>query len=177
MAVRSSMLDLIERVRGMINDSSATVFTDAEIEGVLDQHRKEWRYLGLQAEQTIAPGGTASYLSYHAAVKPWEADAELVDAGYNVLTPATAAPMTGDWSFDTEPSYPVLISGSTYDLYGAAAELLEMWAAKVALDFDFSAGGQTFNRSQKQAQILALAAKYRGKAEVGWAKLIREDIN
>lgn len=177
MSVRSGMLEIIAKVRLLIGDMDMTVYTNAEIEDVLDQHRQDWRYLELEAEMTIAPGGTASYKTYHAPVKIWARDAELVDAGYNVLTPASSDFLAGVWSFTSEPDYPVLASGMTFDLNGAAADLLETWAGKVALDFDFSVGGQSFSRSQKQAQLLKLAEKYRAKSAVGWGKLVRDDAN
>lgn len=177
MSVRSSILDIIAHVRGLINDASGTVFTDVEIESVLDRRRSDWTYLQLKAVGTIAPGGSVSYKDFWADRGYWEDDAELVDAGYAVLTPLVSDYINGHWTMSSQPLTPVLISGRTHDIYAGAAELLEMWAAKVALEFDFSAGGQNFSRSQQQAQLLKLAAQYRAKAPVGWAKLVREDVN
>ncbi len=64
-----------------------------------------------------------------------------------------------------------------YDVYGAAADLLEMWAAKVALEFDFNTDGQSFHRSQRQVALLRLAAQYRRQQRPVTAKLIRSDVS
>lgn len=177
MAVRSSMDDIITRVRLMISDSAGDnqVFSDQEIQDALDSHRVDQRYLALQAVESIAPGGTVTYLDHWAPVGDWEGDAEVVDAAYNVLTPDSSDYLLGHWTFSSEPSWPVRVTGKSYERFGAAVDLLETWASKVALDFDFSAGGQTFNRSQKQKQLLEMAHRYRAMMPMTTGKMTRED--
>ena len=53
---------------------------------------------------------------------------------------------------------------TTYDLYRAAADIVEQRAAKVATQYDTSADGATLNRSQIQEQLYALAARLRSRA-------------
>lgn len=48
-------------------------------------------------------------------------------------------------------------SGQVYDVYSAAAELCEAWAAAVKLDYDVGADQQEMKRSQKHAQLIAQA--------------------
>jgi len=48
----------------------------------------------------------------------------------------------------------------TYDLNAAAAEGWRWKAAKVAGEFDFNTDQQSFTRSDKHAQCLAMAAHY-----------------
>lgn len=64
----------------------------------------------------------------------------------------------------------------TYDLYAAAADLLEMWAAREKLSFDVTADGQTMHRSQKAATLLALAATYRRQQRPQVAMQVRSDV-
>jgi hypothetical protein len=52
----------------------------------------------------------------------------------------------------------------TYDLYRAAADIVEQRAAKVATRYDTAADGATLHRSQLQAQLTALAARLLTKA-------------
>jgi hypothetical protein len=68
------------------------------------------------------------------------------------------------------------ISDGEYDVYGAAAELLEMWAAREKLSFDFSADGAQYRRSQKVANLLDLAAQFRRRQQVQVIRQVRGDI-
>jgi hypothetical protein len=75
MAVRSSMADIIARVRIMINDTGGTpVFTDQVIQDTLDQRREDNRYMGLIPAETIAgppSAGTVTWLDY--SLEQWVA--------------------------------------------------------------------------------------------------------
>ena len=62
-----------------------------------------------------------------------------------------------------------------YDAYAAAADLLEMWAAKEKLAFDFDADGQSFKRSQKMRALLELAREYRRQQRPQGVQLVRSD--
>lgn len=59
----------------------------------------------------------------------------------------------------------------TYDLNAAAAEGWRWKAAKVAAEFDFTTDQQTFDRTAKHAQCLAMAVHYQkrvsGSIKVG----------
>jgi hypothetical protein len=68
------------------------------------------------------------------------------------------------------------ISDGEYDVYGAAAELLEMWAAREKLSFDFSADNAQYRRSQKVANLLDLAAQFRRRQQVQVIRQVRDDI-
>ena len=68
------------------------------------------------------------------------------------------------------------ISDGEYDVYGAAAELLEMWAAREKLNFDFSADGAQYQRSQKVEMLLTLAAQYRGHQQPRMIPQVRGDL-
>lgn len=176
MNARASMADLIQRVRVMINDAAAEpVFSDLEIQEALDRHRRDRRYEPLEPAETMTPGGGMAYLDYYAARGDWEDDVSLVDGGYNPVTPTTSDLSVGRWTFAEEPRRPVMAVGKVYDLYGAAADVLEAWAARVALDFDFHVAGQTFRGSQKQAQLLELAQQYRWKQRPAYVTTRRTD--
>ncbi len=61
------------------------------------------------------------------------------------------------------------------DVYAAAADLLEAWAAKEKLAFDFDADGQSFKRSQKMRALLELAREYRRQQRPQQGVLVRSD--
>ena len=177
MAARASMTELITRIRGLIHDpaGTSTTFTDQEIQDALDTWRDEARYLELTPLETLAPTGII-YRDYAAERGLWEADEILVDAAYEPLTPATADRLTGRWTFDDHTPPPVYITGKTYDLHGAAADLLEQWAAAEKLSFDFGADGAQYRRSQKVEMLLQLAAQYRGRQRPRMIPQVRGDL-
>lgn len=53
----------------------------------------------------------------------------------------------------------------TYDLNKVAADIWEEKAAAVADEIDFAADGGSFQRSQRQANYLQMASRYRGKSK------------
>ena len=123
---RNSMSALITKVRELIDDTDPAcyAFTADQVEDALDARRDEARYYPLEELKTVSAGGyTTTYLTFIAPVGAWESP-ELVDSAYNVLTPATSDLWVGRWATTTEPKLPVMITGFTYDVYGAAGDLL-----------------------------------------------------
>lgn len=173
--MRSSMADLVTLVRDLIGDEAGAdqVFSDNQVERALDVHRWEFTYLPLTPLASVVSGSTVR-LVWVSSEKYWESDAVLVDANYNTLTPAVAEPLIGRWKFSSHtPS--VRVSGTVYDPYGAAADLLEMWAGKTSLEFDFEADGGSYKRSQKSTELRSLAAKYREMQRVAYGRQVRDD--
>lgn len=165
MAVRAAMTELIEIVRDLIGDTagSSEVMSNRQIQRVLDEHRETVRYGELTPLDTIASGGTVTYLIYQAPVGHWEADAALVDSNYDAVTPATSDEINGEWTFSSNRTAPVFITGRYYDVYAAAAALCEMWAAKIKLQIDYDTDGRADTWTQKSAQLLEMAAELRAR--------------
>lgn len=176
---RSSMAALITRLRRMIQDlaGASQEWTDDELQEALDVHQTVHRYLPLCQEESIAPGGAVTYKRFHAGGQGnWETDAEIVGNTYAVLTPTTSDYLTGRWTFAAEPAWPLYLSGNTYDLYGAAADALETWAARVKCEIDFASEGQNLKLSQKRAAMLELAQTYRAKQAPVTVTMTRNDM-
>ena len=176
MAARSGMVVLIGRIRSMIGDPAGAdqVFSDDEIQYAADVHRWEKRYAPLKGLVTYT-NGVPGYLTWVAAEGNWESDAVLSDAQYGVLTPSGTDAINGRWTFAASQAA-VYITGWFYDLFGAAADLLEAWAAKTASDFDFTADGASFHRSQKGAALRVMAEEYRKKQRVHVIQQERGDL-
>ncbi len=68
------------------------------------------------------------------------------------------------------------IADGEYDMHGAAADALEEWSAKVALQVDFQADGASYRMSQKQEALLRLAERHRQQQRPGTATMVRGDI-
>ena len=181
MAVRAGMSLLIDFVERLINDEANTHHTKQEIQDILDQNRKEARYLELVPVKSIAEGGTVTYVTFEAPRywTHWETSATLLDYNYATLTPATSDWMIGRWTFSSEPTRPVKILGFIYDVYGAAADLIEVRASMKSEDLQaFSGQGGSYTiAGGKSNSLRNQAAKYRAKAWVKTGTLYRSDVS
>lgn len=68
-----------------------------------------------------------------------------------------------------------MLSGTTYDLNGAAADVLTDWASAVKLGYDIATDNQTLTRSQRHEQLLTQAEAFRKRALIGVVALGRTD--
>lgn len=193
MAVRTSMSNLIATTRQLIGDlASATQdFTDQDVQDVLDAHRAEVRYELLQPMPDIQPGQNGSlvaqfvWASYQSDFQYWESDVVIqglntsTDQPWVILTPVSFEFINGKWTFAvtlpqiaTPPAQwpPVYATGKAYDIYAAAADLLERRIAlKSATMFDFTSDGQSFRISQVLDRWEKLRDRYVLKA---WSQVI-----
>jgi hypothetical protein len=166
MTARSTMADLITKTRLLIGDPliagtpPTSTFSDNEIQDALDSRRVEVTECQLAFRPFTAPGGTVTFHDYYAPRGYWEDTVVLKDRTYAVITPDTADLLTGHWTWVANEIPPIYITGLTYDTHGAAYDLLQAWAGKVAREFDFGTDQQTFNRSQKREGLIALANEY-----------------
>ncbi|MDP9352940.1 MAG: hypothetical protein M3P51_15570, partial [Chloroflexota bacterium] len=80
------------------------------------------------------------------------------------LTPSTSDYQEGRWTFATSTSPSVYLVGKTYDIYGAAADLLEQWAGRLADQFDVTVEGEgSYKRSQTPQRLEAQAGLYKSR--------------
>ena len=185
MAIRASMSDLIAKTRLLIGDPAGATqqFTDQTVQDQLDRHRTDVRYELLTPLVTLSPT-SFEYLDYYSKDGYWESDYTLLGPGYVDLTSSTTAVElltdTAHFTFavGSGPGQipPVFLAGKTYDVYGASADLLEMWAALLARAFAFSADGGSFQRNQQTPALLSLANLYRRQQRVKRAQMVRTDV-
>ncbi len=204
MTVRSTMPELITRVRNRINDNpsdpNSRVFTDQEVQDDLDRYRLVARLAPLEPRITAVPGGIIHYHDYYASFGDWEEGEILYDNRFAMIdlappdglgTLVSRDLLTGHWTFTDNPSaitldgyangmpfgqIPVVrITGFTYDTWMASAVLLEKWAAKVALEFNFSTNQQTFYRNQQFTMLMQLAETYKESARNASNEIFRLD--
>jgi hypothetical protein len=173
---RSTMADLITLVRTETNAATSD-FSDDLVQGFLDRHRKDI-FLAYLCPETTYVSGQAVYKDYFAGVDAWEADAILIDGNGATVAAGvndTFGYLQGRFTFNTGRTDSLRITGKTYDIHLAAAELLDAWAAKLTLDFDFETDGQKFSRSQKAKALGELGKAQRRQARVGSGRLLRTD--
>lgn len=178
MSVRTTMADLITRVRELIGDPviagtpSTSTYTDQQIQDALDAHRTQIRNAPLRPLQTANTSGTVTYRDWFAPRGGWEASPVLTDASWAVLTPSSSDCLAGEWTFSTTQAS-VLVSGQCFDLYGAAIDMLYLVLQSKAAEFDFTADGQSFSRSQQMAGVRALIDAYRVKVRAPAIRIIQ----
>ena len=179
MAVRPTMAAIILRVRLLINDtlpvSQGQIFSDQQIQDVLDSTRQDLRYLTLAPAPTYT-GSTIQYLDYYADLTDWEDDLTLWQWRINAVTPATSENIVGHWTFGQTTLPPVYLIGKTYDIYRCAADLLERQAAQWALRYSMSVDGQSLQRSQVLTMLVELAKTFREKQRAHVIGVTRSDL-
>jgi hypothetical protein len=165
MAYRTSCSALVGRLRDLIGDPAGPAcgtptWSNDQLQTALDNHRSDVRYLELVGAETIQPGGAVVYLDYYASRGDWESGVALTDSQGYPITPETSDLQTGHWTFAADTLPPAYLTGQSFDLYGAAVEILQKWLAKVKLDFTFSPGSGQYVRSQKFQMISQLIEQY-----------------
>ena len=177
MAVRSTMTQIIARVRTLINDpaGASQIFADQDIQDVLDDSRQDYVNEQLETKPTFT-GGTIQYLNYWHQLGSWEGGVVLKQFLTVTVTPSASDFIAGYWTFAANTLPPVFLTGSSHDLYRASADLLERWAAKWVLNYDFSSDGQSFKRSQAASMLQTLAITYRKKQRASSLSLMRSDV-
>lgn len=178
-----ALADLIARVGFIIDDPRpGSTFTDQDIAAALAQRRFEVRYMPLRELPTFSPAGGVSYSIFEAPFGWWDRDARVYDPSYNDITAqvSTVDFLVGRWEFSTPRSaLPVLVTGFHYDVYAAAADLLEVWASKVKMKVDFAADGQSVQLSQQYEHLLDRARELRRRgigSTLSQASMYRSDL-
>lgn len=173
---RSSLANIINRVRFLVDDPDGTTFSDDDVQAVLDPRREEARYWRPEMRMVIDPGGGATrWLIFEAGVGPWEDDVVLMNSRFVPITPATSDNFSGRWTFTEQPNIPVMLNGFIHDVYGAAGDLLMQRSTMSAGAFDVSADGVSLNRSQKAQAYQERAWAYYAKARPRSSDFVRTD--
>src|SRR5260221_6125563 len=200
MPVRSKMGDSSALVRTMIADPACASqqFTDQQIQDRLDASRDDIGYEPLEPFPSVVNTASTNnqpafiFADYYSKYSYWEADVVLQgflgNAFWKVLTPVSAELLLdggAHWAFEaniftagTTPGQlpPVFATGKVYDVYSAAANLLDFWAATLTGQFDFSSDGQSFRASQLWQMKTKKADYFRRQAKPKIAKMLRTDV-
>lgn len=166
MALRDGMAALLVRTRRMVNDEDSTVWTDQDVQDTLDLHRLRVYREPLEVERTLTGGG-AEYRVYHSRHTNYEAGT----AAFRVEDAAGNQRGTADYSADyvngvvtmaaDQQGTQLYLSGWSYDVNAAAADLWEERAGQVASFYDARTGDHQLSRSQWHAHCQERAAHYR----------------
>lgn len=173
-------------------------FADQDIQNRLDWSRDDIRYESLIIAPSIVNTASTNnqaatiFADYYSRHGYWESDVVLQayvnGAAWVVATPLASELLIGQahWQFElnvftsgTVPGQlpPVFATGKIYDVYSAAADLLQFWAATFSDAYDITVDGQSLRRSQRMTAKLLLAEEYRKMAKPKLAKMVREDVH
>lgn len=178
--MRSTLTNLVTRLRRLIGDpaSENQVWDDNELTEYLDAHRLDYVDHLLTGIPTYGPESLIQFRTWVAPWGDWEEDAALKDSHYNAITADAPNYLNGRWVFTVEPHYPLYLTGKTFDLFGAAADVLEAWGALKLDAYDFqTADNQKFSRSQMFTNRQKLADSYRRKQRPQIATQVRSDVH
>jgi hypothetical protein len=172
------MTALIARIRILINDAAGAsqIFSDDEIEDVLDESRVD--VVNEALTPTITYSTTSmDYLNYYSKRGGgWETDYTIKQNLTTTVTPSSDELIAGKFVFSSSTDPALFITGKIYDVYRAAADLLERWSAKYALSYDINVNGQTLHRSQAIKALMELAKRYRAQQRPSTTTLCRSDL-
>lgn len=178
------MASLIERVRSLTYAGTAeytlgtaTFWDNDQVEQVLDRHRVDIFRERLERVPNYDGSGTVTYTTHYSAYKNLEAGTALFiedSAGVNRGTATYSVDyQVGRIDFASDVAGTTLyITAKSYDPFGAAAEVLESWAASEARSFDFTTDGQSFSRKQKADGLREQARALRKRARVVRKRLL-----
>jgi hypothetical protein len=170
------MTDLIASLRGLtatgVNDyavNSTYYWTDAQIQTVLDRHVTAVRHEELMAFETEGAGGSVEYYEYQSHRRFFESTIAGTsrfivqdESGATVGTAAwTADYPLGKLTFGTSTDgLSRYVTGYSYDVNAAAADIWSQKAAHYAMAYDFSTDNHSMSRSQIIKACLQMAKEY-----------------
>lgn len=177
MAARTSMQYIVDQVRLMISDPAgvSSRYSDEQIQDALDDNR-----LDVEDEPLESRMDNTQFLATEGW---WEANAVLSDES-GTVSPTSSNWRRGAWSFLVAHSSPLTITGSVYDVYGAAADMLDLWVSSMAMEVEqFTADGLTVKRGGR-SNLQTLASQYRMRSKgyknaggLSVALWVRTDVN
>lgn len=171
---RSTMVDLIETLRGMTQAGQAdytvagvSYWSDDQLQAVLDRHRLDVHHELLRSVESWQGGGSVAYYDYyseHGSFEHTGGGTALFIVEDSTGTNAGTALWTADYSrgqvtfsADTK-GIRYYLSGRSYDLNGAAADVWRQKASQVALTgYSWSTDNMRVDKSSVQAAYFAQA--------------------
>ena len=177
---RTGMADIITELRGMTEAgtadysiSSTTYWSDNHLQDVLDLHRNDIVWEQLSMHPVYIAGGTLSYKDYRSAFGFLEATTGgtsilyLQDGTGATIGTANYTPdyRRGQFQFNADQGGSVYyLTGRSYDLYAAAADIWRKKAAHYApTSFNFSTDNHSVSRSQVYDHCKQMAEFFESK--------------
>jgi hypothetical protein len=185
MSARSGMSTLITRLRAMSAAGTAD-YTDESLQTVLDKARLRVQREPLTAEPTYDAGGTVHYYDYYSLY----GDYEETDGGTAVFVLEDSTGLekgTADWTANyanghiqfsvDQAGTSIYLTGRSYDLNAAAAQVWRLQAGQAAGKYTFAADGASYHRSDWFKHCKEMAAYYDALSRPVMVEMVRSDVN
>lgn len=161
---------------------TALFWDDDQLDAVLDRHRTDVYQAGLESRPTRTGGGTLSYQHYYSEYSNFEESSGgtalfvVEDTAGNDVSGYTVDYQRGIVTFAANTSGSAyLITGRSFDLNAAAADIWKRKAARYAQAYDVSTDNHSLSRSQLMKHALEMAEYYGAMAEPTVVTLHRSD--
>jgi len=194
MTARAGMSTLLTTLRGMTNAGtadytvgSATFWSDDQLQAVMDRYVTPIRDEVISGIPIMA-GGTVNYLDYQSNNRFFES----TDGGtarFVIRDIGGTAQGTANWSADYEKGLisftadtkgtAYFLTGFSYDVYAAAADVWYQKAAHASEMIDFSTDGHSIKRGHVATMCMKMAQRYESMASVSMStpvELVRGDM-
>lgn len=178
------MLTLISYVRDLVGEADSDTcacsetITDDQIQKSLDDTRERVRYERAEPLYNIAPGGLMVWTDY-ASPEFFEDGLQLLDYDYTPIADdeiASCDALRGEYTFTTSRPLGLLLTGTRYDPYLAAANLLRSIRASNKWAVDSADANLKTSNSQAVSNMERLESDYRRSARVQSVTFSRSDI-
>jgi hypothetical protein len=167
-AVRATITHLIGELRSMIDAGSndytiggVPYWTDKQIQNTLDLHRE---YVNFETIEGLQNNGTLiTYTMFPTGKLWWEDTAIIQEAGGGTLSGTLYSMnlLDGLVTFNANQGGSArYITGYSYNLYAAAADIWRKKAGHYAGAYDFSTDNHSLKRSQLMAQARTMASQF-----------------
>jgi hypothetical protein len=195
MTARTGLTNLITELRGLCEAgtadysiANASYWTDDHLQDVLDLHRLDVVFQQLQPQPTYGTtNGTLIYNTYKSSYGYYEATTGgtavfyVQDGTGAVQSASTYTPdyRRGVVTFAADTSGTTYyVTGRSYDLDAAAADVWRRKASHYASSFDFSTDNHSISRSQLYQHAMEMASIFEGKSgdAVSVVNLFRGDM-
>lgn len=190
---RTTMSDLITTLRGLTAAGSAeytvngsSYWTDDQLQAVLDRHVVQIRSEQLRPIPAIEAGGSVAYYDYTSSRRFLESTGGgtsrfiVQDETYTVIGTAayTVDYPRGLVSFGTATAgLSRYLTGFSYDMNAAAADIWNQKAAHYVTAYDFSTDNHSLSRSQLIKNALTMAKEYGSGGAVYSVSVDRSDTD
>lgn len=180
---RSGMNNLLTRLRDMVDDVGTAVWTDDQLQDVLDQHKYRLLRERLEAEKTNLNSTTYEYRIFHSH---WGNLEEGGTAYFNIEASNGDQRGTDTYTVDyvrgvvtmttDQAGTALYLTGWSYDLAGAASTLWKQRAGKVSSYYDAQTDGHRLSRSQWFAHCKEMSEMYAREARARTVRMWRNDL-
>jgi hypothetical protein len=180
MTARTGLSYIITELRGMTDAGTAdytvagaAYWTDDQLQVILDNHRHDLTLVELQAREQYSSGGTLQYFDYYAPYGYFEqttggsAIFYVQDGSYAIMGTTTYTPdyRRGVVSFAADTSGSTYyLTGRSYDIYGAAADIWRRKASHYTTSVNFSTDNHSVSMGAVIENCLKMAQYYQAQA-------------